>query len=300
VSRPITLLANPSAADGRSLKCVDIVRAELESRGAEYRLATPSGKEAARAEALAAAERGEIVAAVGGDGTIGLIAGVLRGTGTPLAVIPAGRGNDFARVMQIPTDPRDAARVALDGEERTVDVGAVDGEPFICIASLGFDSDANRIANEAKLVKGNLVYLYAALRALAGWKHANFHVVIDGEPHDIRGWSVAVANSQAYGGGMYIAPQAELDDGKLDVVLGSESPKWTFLRDLPKVFKGTHANLPYVQTLRGKTVELSADRPFTIYADGDPIGELPATVSISPASLRVMVPKHSSKGQTPT
>jgi YegS/Rv2252/BmrU family lipid kinase len=300
VSRPIALLANPSAADGRSLKCLDAVRAELEARGAEYRVASPSGRAAAREVAREAAARGEVVAAVGGDGTIGLIAGALRGTGAPLAVIPAGRGNDFARVMQIPTDPREAARVALDGAERVVDVGDVDGEPFVCIASLGFDSDANRIANEATLIRGNLVYLYAALRALAGWKHASFHVVIDGEPHDIRGWSVAVANSQAYGGGMYIAPQAELDDGELDVVLVSESSKTTALRDLPKTFKGTHANLSYVQTLRGKKVELSADRPFTIYADGDAIGELPATVSISPASLRVLVPKPSSKGLTPT
>jgi diacylglycerol kinase family enzyme len=192
--------------------------------------------------------------------------------------------------MKIPTNPVEAARVALDGEVRTVDVGDVDGETFVCIASFGFDSDANRIANEARVVNGNLVYLYAALRALLGWKHANFHVVIDGEPHDIRGWSVAVANSQAYGGGMYIAPQAELDDGEFDVVLGSASSKWSFLKDLPKVFKGTHANLPYVQTLRGKKVEVSADRPFTIYADGDPIGELPATVGISPRSLKVLVP----------
>jgi YegS/Rv2252/BmrU family lipid kinase len=205
-------------------------------------------------------------------------------------VIPAGRGNDFARVMKIPTDPVAAAQVAVDGEERTIDVGDVDGETFVCIASLGFDSDANRIANEVKVVNGNLVYVYAALRALLGWKHANFHVVIDGEPHDIRGWSVAVANSKAYGGGMYIAPEAELDDGEFDVVLGSESSKRTFLRDLPKVFKGTHSALPYVQTLRGKKIELSADRPFTIYADGDPIGEVPATVSISPRSLKVLVP----------
>jgi YegS/Rv2252/BmrU family lipid kinase len=290
VTPPIALLANPSAADGRSLKCLDIVRATLEERGAEYRMATPPGRDAARTVAREAAERGETVVAVGGDGTIGLIAGALRGTPGRLAVIPAGRGNDFARVMKIPTDPAAAALVALDGEERVVDVGDVDGETFICIASLGFDSDANRIANEAKLVRGNLVYLYAALRALAGWKHANFHVVIDGEPHDIRGWSVAVANSQAYGGGMYIAPEAELDDGEFDVVLGAESSKLTFLRDLPKVFKGTHAALSYVQTLNGKKVELSADRPFTIYADGDPIGELPATVSISPRSLNVLVP----------
>jgi len=290
VTAPIALLANPSAADGRSLKCLDIVRATLEERGAEYRMASPSGRDAARQVAREAAERGETVAAVGGDGTIGLIAGALRDTPGRLAIIPAGRGNDFARVLGIPTEPAAAALVALDGVEQTVDVGNVDGETFVCIASLGFDSDANRIANEAKLVKGNLVYLYAALRALIGWKHASFRVVVDGEVHEVRGWSVAVANSKAYGGGMYIAPQAELDDGELDVVMGAESSKLTFLKDLPKVFKGTHASLSYVQTLRGKKVELSADRPFDIYADGDPIGSLPATVSISPRSLKVLVP----------
>src|SRR5204863_5596917 len=160
VTRPIALLANPSAADGRSLKCVDEVRATLEARSAEYRLVTPAGREAAVSTAIEAADRGETVAAVGGDGTIGLIAGALRGKDVPLAVIPAGRGNDFARVMGIPTDPRVAAAVALDGEERVVDVADVDGRPFVCIASFGFDSDANRIANEAKLIRGNLVYLY--------------------------------------------------------------------------------------------------------------------------------------------
>jgi YegS/Rv2252/BmrU family lipid kinase len=290
VTPPIALLANPSAADGRSLKCLDIVRATLEERGAEYHLASPSGRDAARQVAHAAGERGETVVAVGGDGTIGLIAGALRSTPGRLAVIPAGRGNDFARVLSIPDDPAAAAGIALDGLERIVDVGDVDGETFVCIASLGFDSDANRIANEAKLVKGNLVYLYAALRALVGWKHANFRVVVDGVEHDLRGWSVAVANSKAYGGGMYIAPQAELDDGRLDVVMVSESPKWTFLRDIPSVFKGTHLESSHVHVLRGEKIEVSADRPFDVYADGDPIGKLPVTVSISPRSLKILVP----------
>lgn len=290
MTAPIALLANPSAADGRSLKCLDVARAELDARGVAYTLSTPSGRDAARRVAREAGERGETVAAVGGDGTIGLIAGALRGTPGRLLVIPAGRGNDFARVLKIPTDPAAAARLALDGEERTVDVGDVDGRPFICIASFGFDSDANRIANDAKFVKGNLVYLYAAVRALIGWKHARFHVVVDGQAHELRGWSVAVANSKAYGGGMFIAPQAELDDGELDVVMVSESPKWEFFRDIPKVFKGTHGSSPHVRMLRGAKVEVSADRPFDIYADGDAIGSLPATVSISPRSLTVLTP----------
>lgn len=292
MTAPITLLANPSAADGRSLRCLDVVRAELDASGAEYRMATPSGRDAARSVAHEAAARGDTVVAVGGDGTIGLLAGALRGTPGRLAVIPAGRGNDFARVIGIPTDPAAATRVVLDGEETVVDVGDVDGQTFICIASLGFDSDANRIANEAKLVKGNLVYLYAALRALLAWRHANFHVVVDGVAHELRGWSVAVANSKAYGGGMFIAPDARLDDGELDVVLIAESGKWTFLRDIPKVFKGTHTGDPRVTVLRGAKVEVSADRPFDVYADGDPIGTLPVTVSVSPRSLNVLVPRR--------
>ena len=291
MSRPIALLANPSAADGRSLKCVDLVRAELEARGADYRLVTPAGRDAAVREAQAAAERGEIVAAVGGDGTIGLIAGALRGSDAPLAVIPAGRGNDFARVMKIPTDARAAAAVALDGEERVVDVADVDGKPFVCIASFGFDSDANRIANQAKLIRGNLVYLYAAVRAVLGWKHANFTVTVDGERHELYGWSVGVCNSKAYGGGMYAAPHAVLDDGKLDVVACQASSRWTFLRTVvPASFKGTLLDIALIQTYRGEVIEVDADRPFTIYADGDPIGELPATVRVSARSLRVLVP----------
>jgi YegS/Rv2252/BmrU family lipid kinase len=292
VSRPIALLANPSAADGRSLKCVDIVRAELEARGVAYRLATPSGKEAARAEARSAAERGEIVAAVGGDGTIGLIAGALRGTDAPLVVIPAGRGNDFARVLQIPTDPREAARVALDGEERTVDVGDVDGVPFICIASLGFDSDANRIANEAPSRLGNLVYAYGALRALAAWSPARFDLELDGgERRSYTGFSVGACNNKAYGGGMYAAPGAELDDGLLDVVLCEAMPKLRFLtRVLPRVFKGTHVELPEVHVIRTRKVRVDADRPFVVYADGDPIATTPATLEVLPAALSVLCP----------
>jgi YegS/Rv2252/BmrU family lipid kinase len=294
VTRPIALLANPSAADGRSLKCVDLARAVLDERGAEYRVVTPAGRDAAVLEAQRAAARGETVAAVGGDGTIGLIAGALRGSGTPLAIVPAGRGNDFARVLGIPTDPREAIALALDGEERAVDVADVDGKPFVCIASFGFDSDANRIANEAKLVRGNLVYAYAALRALLGWKHANYRVTVDGEQHELRGWSAGVCNSKAYGGGMYVAPHAKLDDGKLDVVALTATSKWTMLtKTLPSAFKNNFLDNDAVRTFRGKVIEVQADRPFTIYADGDPIGELPATVRVSPGSLRVLVPRTS-------
>ncbi|MFL5824919.1 MAG: diacylglycerol/lipid kinase family protein [Thermoleophilaceae bacterium] len=287
----LALFVNPAAAGGRAVRALTPAIREFDARGVEYRVLQTRGLVHARDEALEAAGAGETVVAIGGDGLVGCLAGALRHTDGRLAIVPGGRGNDLARVLGIPTDPREAARVALDGEERMIDVAEANGAPFVGIASLGFDSDANRIANEAKLVKGNLVYLYAALKALAQWHDASFTVTVDGgEPQHVSGYSVAVANSKAYGGGMYLVPHAELDDGQLDVLAVSAHPKLKVLRDLPKVFKGEHANSPFAHWSKGTAVRVEADRPFTVYADGDPIAELPVTVTVDRRSLRVLVP----------
>jgi YegS/Rv2252/BmrU family lipid kinase len=207
-----------------------------------------------------------------------------------LGVLPGGRGNDFARVVGIPLDAEEACAVIAGGTPQPVDLGDLDGATFIGIASLGFDSDANRIANEAPSRLGKLVYAYGALRALAAWKHAVYEVVVDGQARTFSGWSVACANSKAYGGGMYMAPDADLHDGQLDVVISEASSKARFLALLPSVFKGAHVRDPHVHVLRGTEVRVSADRPFTVYADGDPIGELPCTVRAIPNAVKVLLP----------
>jgi YegS/Rv2252/BmrU family lipid kinase len=292
VSRRLALLVNPAAAGRKALAAVAPATEELKRLGADFRVIETASGEHAKREARAAAAAGETTVAIGGDGLVGTLAGAICGSDAALGIIPAGRGNDFARVLEIPTDPCEAANVAFTGDTRLLDVGEVDGKSFVGIASVGFDSDANRIANEAKLVRGNLVYAYAAFKALAKWKPARFEVVIDGEQHEVTGYSVGVCNSKAYGGGMYAAPQAELDDGLLDVILCATHPKWRFLfRTLPKVFKGTHLEDPAFTCFTGKTVEVSADRPFTMYADGDPLADLPATVQVRPHSLHVVVPR---------
>ena len=272
------------------MSTVPAVEMELTHLGGPYRVVDTTSVEHAREEARTAAADGETVVAVGGDGLVGSLAGALRGGAGPLALVPSGRGNDFARVLKIPTEPREAARVAVDGSERIVDLGVANGRAFVGIASLGFDSDANRIANEAKLVKGNLVYLYAALRALAGWKHARFRVTVDGREREVVGYSVAIGNSKAYGGGMFVFPHAKLDDGLLDIVTVAQHGKLRWLAAVPKVFKGTHVDSPYGKFETGEVVQVVADRPFTVYADGDPIAELPLEVTVDKASLRVIVP----------
>jgi YegS/Rv2252/BmrU family lipid kinase len=290
LSRRIALICNPASAGGRGARRLPLAEAELGRLGAEYRTVRTTGIDHARAEAAAAVAAGEHVAGLGGDGLLRPLAAELRGTESSLAIIPGGRGNDFGRALGIPTDTAAAVRVAVAGNERLIDMATVDGEPFLGIASFGFDSDANRLANEAKVVRGNVVYLYAALRALAAWKPARFSVSVDGKRRDTSGFSVVVANSKFYGGGMLIAPQAELDDGQLDVVISGETSKLTFLRVLPKVFKGEHLDEPNAHVYRGSEIEVAADREFEIYADGDPIGFVPATIRVERQVLRVVVP----------
>jgi YegS/Rv2252/BmrU family lipid kinase len=284
------VLVNPWAGGGRARRLLPKVDSALRDRGLAYRLLLTTSLEHGCEEARAAAAAGEIPVVMSGDGLIGQIGGALAGGETPMGVIPGGRGNDLARVLGIPMEIPAAADLLAAGTTRTIDVGEVNGRRFLGIASCGFDSVCNRIANEARFVKGNLVYVYSVPRALATWKPARFAVTLDGERLEFTGYAVAAANSKAYGGGMFLAPEAELDDGRLDVVCTAQVGKLRFLANLPKVFKGRHVDNDEVTVRRAARVEISADRPFEVYADGDHLADLPATIHLLPRALNVIAP----------
>lgn len=283
---------NPSAGAGRAKELLPELEAGMRERELEYRLVLTEGVEHGCSEALAGVEAGEIPVVMSGDGLIGQVGGALANKGAAMGILPGGRGNDLARVLGIPRELPGALDVLAAPHEREIDVGVVNGKRFLGILSCGFDSDANRIANETKWVKGNLVYLYAALKALVQWKPATFTIDIDGSRKQTIGYTVAAANSKVYGGGMYAAPDAELDDGLLDVGACGNVGKLTFLRGIGKIFKGEHREILQVQEWRGAEARIDADRPFECYADGDPIATLPVTVSVLPRALRVIVPER--------
>ncbi|MDQ6605319.1 MAG: diacylglycerol kinase family lipid kinase [Actinomycetota bacterium] len=287
----LSLIVNPSAGGGRAGRGLPGVQAALREHGLEHHLELTRSLDHARELTVAAAAAGELAVAFGGDGLVGAVAGAAASSGGTIGVLPGGRGNDFARMLEIPLDPPAACAVLSTGVARELDLGQVGEQTFIGIASCGFDSDANRIANQTRIVRGRLVYVYGALRALLAWKPATFSVRLDGgEALSLTGYTVAAANSGAYGGGMLLAPDASLQDGLLEIVLVADVPKLRFLRLMPTLFQGTHVCQPAVQILRAREVEISASRPFTLYADGDPIAELPATVRALPGAVRVMVP----------
>jgi YegS/Rv2252/BmrU family lipid kinase len=297
VERDVALIVNPAAGGGRALRALPGAERALRDAGLRVRLAHTRDIEHARALGRATGAAGEVAAALGGDGLVGAVADGLRETagseparpGGLLAILPGGRGNDFARTLAIPRDPVDAAALVANGRERAIDLGVCGSRAFVGIASCGFDSDANRIANDTR-VPGDAAYVYGALRALAGWRPARFELELDGEPVVHVGYSVAAANGRQYGGGMLLAPDASLEDGLLDVVTVAAVPKRRFLRGLPRVFSGRHVRNEEVTVRRARELRIAADRPFTLYADGDPLAELPATVGTLPAAVRVIVP----------
>jgi YegS/Rv2252/BmrU family lipid kinase len=309
---PVCLIVNPAAGGGKAGRLMPQALDELRRHGLTVRHAETRDLGHARELALTAARAGETVAVLSGDGAIGAIADALRGVpGAVLGVLPGGRGNDLARVLGISLELPQACATIAHGVPRAMDLGEVlcaattaadrgepgasDGRAFVGIASVGFDSDANRIANEAPSWLGNLVYAYGALRALLAWRPARFQIELDppGERHSFVAYTVGAANSKTYGGGMRAAPEAMLDDGKLDVVVLERVGKLAFLtKILPRVFSGAHVREPCVHVFRAREVAIDADRPFTMYADGDPIGELPLRVRAAPAAITVLVPAH--------
>jgi YegS/Rv2252/BmrU family lipid kinase len=290
VPAPVRLIVNPRAGGGRALRILPAVLRALVGHGLAVRVAHTASLEHARALAREARDGGELPVAMGGDGLTAAVAGELQGTASALGIVPGGRGNDFARKLGIPLDPRGACAVVARGHPRAVDVAFAGSRPYLGILSAGLDSDVQAIAEATRLPLGSLVYAYGAVRALARWRPARWEVDVDGRRAAFTGYSVAVANSGVFGGGMWLAPAAELDDGALDVVLLGERSKLGYARTLPKVYRGAHVHEAEVRVLRAREVAFRADRPFTAYADGDPIAELPVTVGVRPRVLRVVAP----------
>lgn len=292
----IAVVANPTAGRGKGAKLIPKVDALLRSLGAPHTLHICEGPDDPQRLAREAASQGaDIVAALGGDGQVGAVANGIIGTGAALGVIPAGTGNDFARHLGLDRkDPLAATALLASPTIHKIDVVRIttpEGERYyVNVGGAGFDSEVNEHANGVKHLKGTAKYIYSTFVVLSRFKAGNFTVKVDGQDHAFRGMMLAVGNASSYGGGMLVCPDAKSDDGVLDICVIQELPKRQFVMTFPKVFKGRHVGHRAVQMLRGTKVEISADRPFLVYADGERVGSLPATFTVEPQALPVVAP----------
>lgn len=293
---PWTVVLNPVAGRMRDRDLTPALRALVRRAGLDADVVVSKSREDAELVARKAAADGRDLVAAGGDGTVGLLAGIAAETDRRLGIVPAGAGNDFAVALGYDrTRPLDAIAEIANGRDATVDLGMVNGQWYTCVTCSGFDAEANRWANTVTRLSGTPLYVAAVFRTLAVYKPCPFRVTIDDTVIETPAWMVAVGNSRAYAGGMQIVPEARMDDGLLDVCVIGDISRAQLLRHFPKVFSGSHLGVPGITTYRGArvTVETPGRDGMEVWADGERVGPLPATMEPKPAALRVRVPQSS-------
>lgn len=298
------VIVNPTAANGRVAAQWPTVREHLTGLGLafDFRLterplhATEIAREAAQAGYCP-------IVAYGGDGTLmevvnGLLGEPGQPSTVPLAIIPGGTGSDFVRTLGIAHDFRQACAKLIGGTERLVDVGyatfrGFDGSErhlyFANVAGLGFDGEVvERVQRSSKALGGTLTYLTNLLLTLVYYQNKHVSLRFDGQAQDRRMNSVLVCNGRYFGGAMYIAPPADVQDGEFELVILGDFSKPELVINVPRVYKGTHLTHPKVQIHKAQEVHVEAKERMLLQADGELVGQAPASFRIIPRVLRVI------------
>lgn len=290
-------LVNPASGGGAAPQAVVPVARLLRDAGAAVQVTYSPGPRATRDLVATAVSRGDVVVAVGGDGMLASVVGEVSRTGGTLGLVPAGRGNDFARMLGVPGDPAGQAETLLAGRVSKVDLLCHDGARLVAgSVYAGVDAAANEVVDRAHWLPRRFQYPYAALRSLATYRPGHYAVDVDGTVHEFHAATVVIANSAYYGKGMRIAPSAVVDDGLLDVVVVGAASRRALVQSLPKVYDGRHVELDGVTVLQGSRVEISADAaaPVPVGGDGEGLGVLPArgqaptVVELLPSALQIL------------
>ncbi|WP_328539702.1 diacylglycerol kinase [Streptomyces sp. NBC_00344] len=292
----ITLFVNPTAGRGRGAHAAQPAASALRDAGYSVRtvLGADAGDALRRAREAVHGGTGALIA-VGGDGMINLALQAVAGTRTPLGVVAAGTGNDFARALGVPVlDPASAGRFAADalkaGNIRDIDLGRVGDRWFGTVLASGFDSRVNDRGNRMRWPAGRFKYDLAMVAELAAFRPFPYRIALDDGPvREIEATLIAVGNGSSYGGGMRICAGAELDDGYFDITVVGDCSRATLVKVFPRVYRGTHIGHPKVMVHRVRKVMLEA-AGITAYADGEPLGALPVTAECVPGAVRVIAP----------
>jgi YegS/Rv2252/BmrU family lipid kinase len=289
----IYFIVNPIAGKGRTRVFAKEIERQLNKRNVKYKIMyTEYPGHAINLASEVNEEEFSKVVSVGGDGTLNEILNGLNLKKMSLGIIPAGTGNDFIKCVGIPTDEIEALEVVLNGVEKTIDLGLINDKRFINVAGFGLDVEVLRETIKFKrIIKGKLAYVLGVVKALITFKSLKFQILIDGVEYSQEAMICAIGNGQYFGGGMKILPTAELDDGLFDICIVKKMAKIKLLYHFPKVFKGTHKELPWISYLRGKNIKLLTKESISINSDGEISQKDFPEFKILNKSIKIIVPK---------
>ncbi|MCS6950851.1 MAG: diacylglycerol kinase family lipid kinase [bacterium] len=299
-STDIVVVLNPGAGRRRAVRQEHVLQHLLEQMsrrtGLRWRIVRSAyAGHAAELARQAALDGASIVVAAGGDGTCGEVAGGLVGTHARLGILPLGTGNDFARCVGIPEDLQIAVENLFTGKPRRIDLGLVENAAgkryFINIAGCGFDAAvAHRVNRGFPFLRGTAAYVAAVLQTIVTFQPVSMRIRLDDHTVQHDALLCSVANAQYYGGGMRIAPFAQVDDGWLDVCIVRAVHKLEFVRMFPRVFSGTHITHPHFLMYRAKQVHVESTHPVPVLIDGDVVGTTPVQFYLHPGAIEAILP----------
>jgi len=276
----IRFLVNPAAGRGTAHARFTDLRILASQAGAGFVVSRDAADLAAQARR--AAEDGvERLLVVGGDGTAHHAAQGLAGTPCALAMVPLGTGNDLAATLGVPRDLAAAVRYSLTAPVRRIDLIRVGETVCIGYAGVGFDSEVARAVRQIRRVPQPLIYPWAVIRTLARFEPPFLRVVSDGGVWEGRAMFANACNLPRLGGGMRLAPAAQIDDGLLDLVIVKAMARRALLAVFPKVYSGKHVGHPAVDFVQTRRAEITADRDLWMFGGGEPVRLVPAGEAVS-------------------
>jgi diacylglycerol kinase (ATP) len=294
----IGLVVNPVAGGNRGAQVgAEVISLLSQSEHSINNLSGANLIEArANAESAMGANSIDALVFVGGDGMAHLGTNLCAGKNIPMALIPAGTGNDAAAMLGMPlTDTAQSVRLVLEGlvSPKRIDAIKVShgGKVTWALgsASAGFDALAAARANAISWPKGPMRYYVAMLLELAKFKPIKYQSVVDGNPRDFEAMLCVVSNTGIYGGGMLVVPGASVTDAKLDVLLVKKMSRLKFVTIFPKVYKGTHITDKDVEIFKASKISIKASG-MPIYSDGEYVGQAPFEAEVVPGALTIIAP----------
>ncbi|WP_136608059.1 diacylglycerol/lipid kinase family protein [Paenibacillus dokdonensis] len=291
-------VVNKRSGNGHGYRTWLKIKTALDSKAVRYRhLFTESAGQAAKliAATLSEPENWQGVAVIGGDGTIHSVLPVLKEFNVPLAVIPAGSGNDTARGFGIPHDPLSALDIMLAGQTKAADLIATSGGLTLTALAIGFDAQVAENVNASLYKKicnffrvGRAAYIVGVLHTLLTFKPCSVTVTCDGVTSTYpNAWLTAISNVKSYGGGLHICPEAHPGDGELDICIVHGCSRLQLLRLFPTVMSGKHVHLPFVKFMRGKEISIHFDQQRLALGDGENMSTGPFDILVEPNALQV-------------
>lgn len=283
-------IVNPAAGNGQGARIARRVAADLAAAAMPVDVVTTTGPgDAARLAAGAADDGYERIIAVGGDGTANEIANGLVGTSVALGLYPIGSGNDFARALGYPRTRSLIPSFLAQASPRSIDVGEVNGRVFLNAAGVGIDGHvAERIIASARVVGPTLGYLVGSLVSIATYRPHPMRVTIGDMTLEGKRLVVVAANGTHFGRGMHVAPDAKLDDGLLEIIVGGDLGRWSSIVALAKLYRGTHVDGRTILAFRAPSLAVELEEPLPMEADGEASRARRLVIGLRPRALTVL------------